>query len=216
MTSVRLVELRSNAARRVGGPAELDAARAHFRAHHWVRLPQLLDAALLEKVLRLVDQGSFETKAHHDFAVEDTLRGGGAGLLQFVTNDETLFSVVDAISGCGTIGCFVGRVYRFAPSSGHGDDWHDDMVHPRMLALTVNLSRRPYEGAALEIQDARTGVIERVENQGLGDAVLFELAPHLSHRNTALVGDRSKTAWAGWFCREPSFRERLRRPTSSP
>jgi hypothetical protein len=57
-----------------------------------------------------------------------------------------------------------------------------------------------------------------VANTGAGDAVLFRIAERLEHRVTSLRGDVPRTAYAGWFLREPRFadvlKERIGRPAN--
>ena len=73
------------------------------------------------------------------------------GLLTFLMNSDSLFRVVEAIAGCPPVARFAGRVYRLVPGSGHLDDWHDDVVSQRLVALTINFSEAPYAGGVLEI-----------------------------------------------------------------
>jgi hypothetical protein len=44
-----------------------------------------------------------------------------------------------------------------------------------------------------------------VANTGPGDALLFRIARHLTHRVTPVDGTADKTAFAGWFRSEPEF-----------
>lgn len=131
-------------------------------------------------------------------------------VLEFLFNDERLFDVIRKITHCPPIGCFVGRLYRFTPSPEESYDWHDDCVNHRMIAVTVNLSPAGYEGGDLHLRDRRTGEVERIRNTGVGDALIFRLAPHLEHRVAGVTGARAKTALAGWFHSEPSYLSLLR------
>ena len=81
--------------------------------------------------------------------------------LLLLVNDERMLDVVRSITGCGPIGHFDGRVYRLEPSSDHYDSWHDDLGDGRLVAMSINLGRQPYEGGALEIRDRRTGATTR-------------------------------------------------------
>jgi hypothetical protein len=121
-------------------------------------------------------------------------------------NDPRLFAAVREVTGCDSIGCFEGRVYRMAPGGEHYDSWHNDLAEGRMVAMSVNLSREPYAGGVLQMR--RRGpkeVFAEVTNVGAGDAILFRLDSELQHRVTPVQGSTSKTAFAGWFKSSPTF-----------
>jgi hypothetical protein len=54
-------------------------------------------------------------------------------------------------------------------------------------------------------------LLAEVPNLGLGDAILFRLSRGLQHRVTDVVGAHPKTAFAGWFRTDTSYREVLSR-----
>ena len=85
--------------------------------------------------------------------------------LLLLVNDARMLEVVQSISGCGPIGHFDGSVYRLEPSADHYDSWHSDLGHGRLVAMSINLGRRPYEGGALEIRDRRTGATTRAQER---------------------------------------------------
>jgi hypothetical protein len=213
---MRLVQLASSTTDVVASERDLATAADAFVAADWIRLEGFVEPGFLSSLQSLVEEGSFERIEQGDIAVEDTFQPGSAlYVLQFLANDPSLFALVERVTGCGRIGCFSGRIYRFAPGGDHRDSWHDDMAAARLVALSVNLSRDAYDGADLELANRRTGIVQKVENRVPGDAILFRLADHLMHRNTPLLGSRPKTAYAGWFRREPSFREALGLPARS-
>ena len=108
--------------------------------------------------------------------------------LLLLVNDERMLEVVRLITGCGPIGHFDGRVYRMEPSTDHYDSWHDDLGEGRLVALSVNLGREPYEGGALEVRDRRTGASAEVRSARTGDALLF--AAGRAPRAPRAPGDR--------------------------
>jgi predicted 2-oxoglutarate/Fe(II)-dependent dioxygenase YbiX len=101
------------------------------------------------------------------------------------------------VTDCERIGHFVGRVSRVGPE--HEDNWHNDLEHDRMVAMSVNLSETQYSGGVLEIHDSQSGETVTVPNPVPGNAILFRLAPELKHRITRVDGGTARTAWAGWF-----------------
>ena len=128
------------------------------------------------------------------------------GVLQLLTNAGPLFNLVEAVSGCGPIGSFVGRVYSVVPGQGHHDAWHDDMVGGRLAAMSLNLGLEPFEGGVLQIREqASRRLLNEIANTGPGDAVVFRLSFGFEHRITEVQGRASKTAFAGWFRGAPEF-----------
>jgi len=188
--------------------ADLQPLRQHFAERHYVRLPSLLEPALLKLVAKRVDEGEFVDRAHHGIGTELCLVPGVAtGLLQMLFNDPALLDAVEAIAGCRA-GCFDGRVYRMSASGGHHDSWHSDAGEDRLVAVSLNLSPEPYEGGDLEIRPAAASeATDVVRNAEFGSAVMFRISPALRHRVNALRGSRPRTAYAGWFRSTPDFQE---------
>jgi hypothetical protein len=172
-----------------------------------VELPGFVSPGLLSIVERAVEQGDFADRAHPGIGTEVCLESGTATqACQLVFNDPALLNVVTHIAGCPRLRCFEGRVYRLEPRSGHYDSWHSDASDHRMVGLSVNLSRQPYEGGLLEIRRAVAAEAEHaVAITGFGSAVLFRISPDLRHRVTEVRGDRPRTVYAGWFRTSPDF-----------
>jgi 2OG-Fe(II) oxygenase superfamily/Coenzyme PQQ synthesis protein D (PqqD) len=187
----------------------LDALRERFERDHYVRLPQLVEPALMEAVERSVAAGQFVDRSHHGIGTEQCLVPGVAtSILQLMFNDPAMLDAVADIARCGTVRCFDGRVYRMAADNGHYDSWHSDAGEDRRVAISVNLSREPYEGGELEIRDAAaTEASHTVSNPGFGDAVMFRISPALRHRVGPITGPRARTAYAGWFRASPDFQD---------
>ena len=187
-------------------------ARA-FRDVHHVRLPALVHPAILRKLqARLAAAGTWTTLVH-------PLPGGAkavelvctdaivVGLLTAMFHDAALFSVMRAVTGCDPIRSFHGRIYRMDPGA-HADAWHDDANDKYLVALSLNLTDRPFAGGELHLRDrASRRVHAEVANTAQGDAVLFRLDPTLEHMVTAVTGGVPKVAWAGWFYRDAPLPE---------
>ena len=132
-------------------------------------------------------------------------------MLEFLTNDQKLFEIIQQITGCDRIGCFSGRMYRMMPGRDHYDSWHNDMLEHRMVAMSINLSEGFYSGGLLQIRDRHSQqILHEVANLGVGDAIVFRLAHSLQHRVTNVEGAVPKTAFAGWFRSQPDFYQELR------
>jgi len=190
----------------------LTTLTADFRRQQCVLLPSLLDPWLVGWVQRAIERGRFHDKAHGDAATELCLDADPCvGVLHFLVNDPAMYRLIETIAGCGTVRSFFGRVYRHIPGAGHFHDWHGDVTSDRLVGMSINLSAAPYEGGRFEIR--RIGserALASIANLGAGDALLFRLGDTLEHRVTGLDGTRPKTAFAGWFRREPDYLHELR------
>jgi len=193
--------------------AEFAALRTEFDRAHCVVLPRLIEPALLEQIQLHIEAATFFEKTNKNVGDELRIRPHPVNrALQFLCNDSAFFAAAERITGCPPIGCYQARVYRLMPNTGHASDWHEDMVQDRMLTMSVNLSPQPFEGGVLQIRDVEThALFAEVANTGAGDAVLFRIAATLQHRVTATTGTMPRTAYAGWFLRQPNFSEELQR-----
>lgn len=185
-----------------------------FRERQSVRLPGLLGADLLALIGPRLERASFAEASYHDVGTdlmmqdETVLRA-----LHFAVNDPSFLALVQAITGCEPLGCYLGRVYRMLPGAGHAEDWHDDIAASRQIGMSVNLSPRPFDGGLFELRTVgATAALARVHNTGPGDAVLFRIANTLQHRVTEVTGTEPKTAFAGWFRTEPNYWDPLLEP----
>lgn len=185
----------------------MDRLRTQFDTEHCVRLPGFLDAELLSSVQKHIERARFDVRVHQNIGVElCSTDDVTLSLLYFVSNDPRLFDVIRQITGCGRIGCFVGRVYRMVPGAGHYDSWHSDTLGNRLIGMSVNLGAHSYDGGVFRLREAssKKSLCETV-NTGPGDAIVFRIATHLEHCVTPLEGTMPKTAFAGWFQSEPEF-----------
>jgi hypothetical protein len=200
----------------VGASAgELESAREWFREHGYVKLRGLLEPRLLASLLDAIERSEFRHRVHDGIGTELCAEGAASTALEFLMNDPALVATVSTITECGTIGCFEGRVYRLVPESGHYDSWHSDVGQDRLVALSINLGRVPYEGGRLQIRRAEDKVmLGEIENRTAGDAVMFRVHPTLRHRVGPVEGKVPRTAYAGWFRTQPNFRELLRQRLS--
>jgi hypothetical protein len=185
----------------------LESLRAQFDRQHCIRLPGFLDSNLLSFVRGRLEEAEFAERAHDDIGVELCLKHDTAlDLLYFIANDQRLFGLVQQLTGCDRIGCFLGRIYRMAPGSGHYDSWHGDTINHRLIGMSVNLGARKYAGGLFQLRERRSpNIVCEVANTGSGDAILFRIASDLVHRVTSVEGTTPKTAFAGWFHSEPEF-----------
>jgi 2OG-Fe(II) oxygenase superfamily len=196
------------------GEAEVSRLRAHFDAHHWVKLSQVLRPDLLWDVHHRLAGADFVERVHAgvtppsvDLSMVPSVL---SGLLELVFNDRALFDLVERITGCEAIARFGGFVYRLTPAHGHEHHWHNDLVESRIVAMSVNLGPGSYEGGLLELRErASERVLERVPNTGPGDALFFRIDPSLQHR-ACPVTSGTKTAFAGWYFGEDSYPRHIR------
>ena len=186
---------------------ELDRLSEEFGRRHCVLLKNFFEPELLADIRRRVDDATFLPRTDDGIATELCLSEPvTAGLLNLLVNRQDLFRVVQRVTGCGRIGSFQGRVYRFHGKLGHHDSWHDDMIDNRLIALSVNLGRGVYSGGLLQIRESESGrIVHEVANTGFGDALIFRIARGLRHRVTNVEGEVPKEAFAGWFKSQPDF-----------
>ena len=211
MSSEPLAELTRSGFVWRGSDADLEPLRLDFDRQHWVRLPRFFGRDLLALIGARLERTSFDEFDHagaggvaaRELVMTDDVSWS---YLHFLVNDPGLFRIVQAVTGCGPIGCFTGRVYRMLPGPEHYDSWHGDLIEQRVIALTVNLGADAYEGGVLQFRRWTSDeILSEVANTGPGDAVLFRLSEDLAHRVSGVTGTASKTAWAGWFRSEPDF-----------
>jgi 2OG-Fe(II) oxygenase superfamily len=200
-----------------GSDGDFVTARRTFAEQHCLRLEGFVDADLLAVIRRALTTAPFHDRTHDGIGTELCLSEGPlSAALEFLWNSPTLSAAIDRIAGCGSIGCFEGRVYRMLPAHGHYDSWHSDVGQDRRVAMSVNFSDEGYEGGVTELRRAREErPFHRVANTGFGDAIIFRIDPSLRHQVTEVTGTIAKTAYAGWFRTSPDFstlfRERLKR-----
>lgn len=179
-----------------------------FRRDHCVSLPGFFDPTFLNQIAPEIERASFYRRQHRKIGAEGCMEVNATlARLLFAVNDRRLFSVIEAVTGCGSIGCFDGRVYRLDASGRDRDSWHSDVGDNRLAAMSVNVGAEPYLGGALQIRDASSHeLLYEAGPTHPGDALLFRIAPSLEHQVTAVTSDAPRTAFAGWFKSRPSFR----------
>lgn len=206
------LQLNRSRARFTAAPAALRKLRAHFDKYHYVRLKHFIDPVLLKQIRNEVGKADFFKKIHGNIGVELCMKANaGLRMLNFIADDPELFGWVREITGCGSIGCFTGRIYRMCADH-HHDDWHNDMTENRLIAMSINLSEKPYEGGRLLLRETgKPETEQKIENTGPGDAILFRLSHKLEHLVESVYGKNPKTAYAGWFRSKPDFRNAFKR-----
>lgn len=201
-----MVSLTSHGTLVTASQAELDALCDTFAREHCVRLRHLLSADLLQRVMTAVQSADFVDRIHQGTGIEPPPRdrmmvaNSTLGLLHFLANDPALVRFVETVTGEAPLGRLMGNLYTISPTAGHFDTWHDDCSEGRRIAFSLNLSTEPYRGGLLQIRDRDTeALLHEVANTGVGDAILFRIAPGLQHRVSALEGTTPRTAFAGWY-----------------
>ncbi len=192
-------------------PDEIERLAREFEANDVVALPRFLDAAFVELVHGLVDKTELGEFSHPGVGQElGTMTGTLMSALFFATNDPRLHHFVEQVTRTTPLKYFQGRIYRMV-EVGTYDSWHSDVLGARRVGMSINLSPEPYEGGSLEMKDieASDPRLRTIPNVTPGGVLIFRIADRLHHRVTNVVGPRAKTAYAGWFLSEPSFRDVL-------
>jgi hypothetical protein len=200
----------TRAGTRRGDRETVAGMRAAFDRQHLVRLPSFIAPDLLTVLETVIERAEFQLRTHpaahgatDAFIGEPDVRW----LLMFLMNDPQLFGIVRDLTGCGEIGFFNPFVYKIVPGEGHFDTWHDDAGGGnRLVGISVNLGRRPFEGGVLQIRAKGTdAIIHSERNTSFGDALLFRIDGSLEHVVTEVTGTAPRIALAGWFQRTPQY-----------
>ena len=189
-------------------PIALEALRSEFRQRHIVRLAGFIDPSLLDDFHRRLRRAAFISRVEDGVEIEHTLADATLeALLILPLNDPQLLTAIEAITGCGHIGCFTGRIFRReAAERGHYYPWHSDASHDRVVGLSVNLGREPHDGGILQMRRVGAStLLAEASNVTAGDALLFRIDEDIEHHVTPVVGRTGRTVLAGWFRRRPEF-----------
>ncbi len=207
--------------KRVGvGPEDLlQATREEFERTHCVLLRDVIEPDLLARIGRMVADSRFQSRADYDddgevFSRERTLddREPVFSLLFWLFNQPKLFETIRFLTGLeARIGHMNGRVYRMERGPGHYDDWHDDVEFGKEIGVSLNLSEGLLQGGGFQIRDRKTGSVHKtIDSSRFGDMHVFRVDPTLQHRVLPVTGPVSRVAWAGWFCSDGDYRDKLR------
>ncbi len=193
-------------------PKELAKFQRAFRRFACTRIPRFFNPAVLRNIQARLSEKEFYNRFDSGIAYESCMKKNDLfGFLHFLLNDEILFRFVEHLTGCGTIRCFLGRLYRMVPGESHYDTWHNDMDGKRMIGLSINLGSSSFRGGYLEIRDEiRKKIKRRIANTTPGDAVLFQVSDDLKHRVTPVRGRHPRIAFVGWFQHSPPFTSLLK------
>lgn len=187
-------------------PARIKELKARFDRRHYLRLPNFLNAKLLNYALKEIKKARFfKVKFKNNVGEELSMKANiPDSMFLFLLNDPVILKNLELITGCRPLRGYIGRLYRFVPNQGHFDHWHQDLMNRRKLALSINLSPKSYRGGNLQMRLKKSKkIFARVKNTRPGDALLFRLDKTLEHHVTQVTGRNPKTAYAGWFSSYP-------------
>lgn len=197
----RLLQVTKRGPVTAGSERDFDRLREQFKYQHWLLLPNFLDRALLDLIQQKLGETEYRV-VDRETGVELRPVDCTAYLAtELLLNSPKLFRAIERITGCSRIACFSGRIYRRPPSKDYFNRWHSDVTDEgRMIALSINLSREPYLGGALQIRSTDTReLLCEVDNPNYGDALIFPIDERFQHRVCEVEGTTAKTALAGWF-----------------
>jgi len=191
-----------------GTDAELELLKQSFERRHYLLLKDFLHPEIASLILPFLKRAEYLPAQYKHVGSELRMEPNLASdTLSFLGNDAKLFRLVQTITGCGSIGCFQGRVSRLIPDPHHNFDWHDDLSDPsRLTTMSINLSEGMFRGGVLQIRESCSRIIiSEVANTDFGSAVLFRISENLEHRVTGIEGDMPRTSFTGWFKSGPGF-----------
>lgn len=184
--------------------------KAAFESQHYAVFREFMAPSLLDAVVRHLAQRSFIPRDHDRgdgglIGTELCLKGDAlvAPLLGLLVNQEGMLRAAEEFAGSAdAFRFFDGRCYQMLPGV-HFDNWHSDWDHGRRVGFSVNLQPLRLSGAELQMRNEETGAVATFPAPAFGDACIFRLAPHLSHRTLAVRGAVPKRCYAGWFSTQP-------------
>lgn len=185
--------------------SELQELRAEFAERQCVFLPKLVSREVLDRIRPQLDTASFHLWSVPELgAREEVDTHSLRGFLLLVIQRAPFFRVIEEITGYSPIRGLDGTVNRLLPQPGHHLLWHRDTQEPeRLLGISIHLGSHPYEGGRFQLRDeVRERRLADVAITGPGDAIVFGLAPELSHRVTPVVGEHPRITFAGWLLSE--------------
>ena len=210
---------------RIARDDEWAAQQQEFAQRHCVVLEGFLDESILRHIPRMLEHGEFDLRDDFDyegqaFARELTMRKSETlpQMLFYFLNQPRLREAIAELTGCEkTIRTFVGRCFKHLPGGDQFDSWHGDVRDERLYALSINLSREPFEGGSFQIRSRRTReVFQTVGANRFGDACLFRIDNSLEHKILPLRGTAPRCRYAGWFRAQGSLSEMLLRNALFP
>ena len=179
-----------------------------FTEKQCIVINKFIDDDLINKILSNLKDSDFVSesylgKSNKIFASNLNLVSKSIAfkVFNFILNNQDFFSLIEEVTGCRKIDTFKGRIYKIIPDTEQQLDWHDDMNEiNRVIALSLNLSPRDYEGGAFQIRKkGSVDILREVVNTQLGDIHIFNISPDLEHRVMKTSGAFPRTAGAGWF-----------------
>lgn len=188
-------------------PQQAARMRRRFRSRHALRLRRFLSADMLRSLVPALERAPARRVRDAGGSESEVRDCAETAALIFLLNDPKLLRWIESLTGVRPLRSFVGRAYRLLPRRKDAMGWHTDFLQKRKLALSINLSRRRYEGGTLRIR--RVGSerpIATVPNRGLGNAVLFRVSRQIEHCVDPVRGRHPKIAFAGWFTADASRR----------
>ena len=201
------------------------AQQQEFAQRHCVVLEGFLGESILCHIPRMLEHGEFDLRGDFDyegqaFARELTMRKSEAlpQMLFYFLNQPRLREAIAEFTGCEkTIRTFAGRCFKHLPGCGQFDSWHGDVRDERLYALSINLSKEPFEGGSFQIRSRRTReVFQTVGANRFGDACLFRIDNSLEHKILPLRGTAPRCRYAGWFRAQGSLSEIVLRSALFP
>lgn len=192
---------------------EVNTLKKEFAEKKCIVLPQLFEKSLLQTLLNKVEKAEFLPSTHtygeKVFGKDVSIKTDSIALhqLNFLLNNESIFKLVETITGCKTIRGFSGRIYRNMPDTDQQLHWHDDAEKAevtRLIALSMNLGREKYSGGIFRIREkGSNSILKEVPCGNPGDVHMFLVSPRFEHCVTATLGAHPRTAAAGWFTSVP-------------
>lgn len=191
---------------------EIQRLKTEFTETSCVFMPGFIEPSIVNHLLKRFETTKFVPKSEisGDYEFGKTLFVPQDEPIIFtfhlLLNNPKLFTLIQQLTDCETIGNFTGRMHRSVPDEKHLIEWHDDNSNHRLIGMTIELSHEKYTGGKFQLRETKTTkIIREISNINAGDAFIFRISPELQHRLTVLEKGGNRTVGVGWFCSQPEW-----------
>jgi hypothetical protein len=185
-------------------PGSVAEARAAFLRAPAILLHRVVDTDLRRFIIDKCTADRFESQTRptidgHRWA-EQQPRSLTRALIAAIGRSAML-RWIEQVSGCERLDGVTGQLAETRPGAMDYLPWHMDVFDDaRRVAITVDLSDRPFEGGGFEMRERATGrLILRHHYEGDGSALIYAMTDDTEHRVLPITAGGPRRVFAGWF-----------------
>jgi hypothetical protein len=187
-------------------PGSLTGARQQFDRFQALHLRNLFEAPFFNTLMRTSAASAFgpEGGSTPGFREVELSPQRTGRIINLTLNRPEVLRWLEAVTDCGPLDHFEGRVAQTLCRPGDELVWHDDLPNgeKRRLALVVNLSTEAYTGGEFQLRRTEMGtsggrLFEHRYTEP-NSAILFRVGHDLEHRVLPLSTGGPRRVFAGW------------------